>query len=189
MSSQAFKNYTSSIQDSINSLNNSLSSIEREREWSKTKTKTESESKKVPPEQSKKNTDEVNFQKRIDKVKKEIEELKEFYVDVKEEWGSLDQRVVGYVVWAPSIGAGSGSGSGAGDGSGEGGGNRYMRDLCVIKLDKRRFKNFCGNVMNMNHKGQPDFFFPSPPSLPLSTHPPTHLAPSPNLQVLTSFSR
>lgn len=54
-------------------------------------------------------------------------------------WFSIGDRIIGHVVWSPPI-----SGLNAGEGEG------YMRDVCVIKLDKDRFlPNMVGNAIEI----------------------------------------
>ena len=65
-----------------------------------------------------------------------IEVLKAFSVDVKKGWNKLKNRVIGYVVWAPPIGVGVPT-------------HCCTRDLCVIKPNKKKFRNFLGNVLSL----------------------------------------
>jgi hypothetical protein len=65
-----------------------------------------------------------------------ISALKDFFVNVVTKWSKAKNRVIGHVVWAPGTGA-------------AGLPHRYTRDLCVIKLDKEKFKNFRGNVLSL----------------------------------------
>nr|VWO98516.1 Beta-glucosidase (EC [Ganoderma boninense] len=61
----------------------------------------------------------------------EIKEVQEFLKDIRNRWTKPNDRVIGRVVWAPSISA-STSASTPQDG--------YMQDVCVIKLDKNKFR-------------------------------------------------
>ncbi|KAI0085547.1 hypothetical protein BDY19DRAFT_996676 [Irpex rosettiformis] len=70
------------------------------------------------------------------KTKNTIKALKKFFVTLSGKWGDLKDRIIGYVVWAPPIE------SGVGD-------NKYTVDLCVVKLNKRRFSKFIGNVLSL----------------------------------------
>lgn len=54
-----------------------------------------------------------------------IEDLKNFFVDIKKKWSKAKERVIGFVRWAPPIGVGVAP-------------HRYTRDLCVIELYTRR---------------------------------------------------
>lgn len=79
----------------------------------------------------------VMTQTDLDSKLQAIEELKEFYVDVKKYWENLDDRVIGHVVWAPPISVNTAP-------------HGYTKDVCVIKLDKKKFgDNFRGNVIDL----------------------------------------
>ena len=65
-----------------------------------------------------------------------IEELKNFFVEIKKRWSKSKDRVIGFVRWAPSIGAGVAP-------------HRYTRDLCVVELDKKKFRSMIGNVLSL----------------------------------------
>lgn len=73
----------------------------------------------------------------LDSKLEAIEELKEFYVEVKKDWENLDDRIIGHVVWAPPISVDTAP-------------YGYTKDVCVIKLDKKKFSdNFKGNVIDL----------------------------------------
>ena len=86
------------------------------------------------------------------KTKNTIKALKKFFVTLSEKWADLKDRVIGYVVWAPPIACGVGD-------------NKYTVDLCVVKLNKRRFSKFIGNVLSLGELLVSflffSFFFPS----------------------------
>ena len=65
-----------------------------------------------------------------------IVNLKKFFVDIKKRWSKSKDRVIGFVRWAPPIGAGVAP-------------HRYTRDLCVIELYKEKFKHMIGNVLSL----------------------------------------
>ena len=82
-------------------------------------------------------------QKRLDKYEAQlvstriqIDDLKDFFVDVKKRWSKPEHRVIGFVRWAPPIGVGVAP-------------HRYTRDLCVIELYKEKFKHMLGNVLSL----------------------------------------
>ncbi|CAE6503240.1 unnamed protein product [Rhizoctonia solani] len=76
----------------------------------------------------------------------EIEELRGFCVTVRKEWQDLNDRIIGHVVWAPPV-----SVSVLADG--------YMRDVCVIELDLKKFgNNLKGNVINLGPEIDPGKF-------------------------------
>ena len=66
-----------------------------------------------------------------------IEELRKFFVTAKKDWGELRDRVIGHVVWAPANSVFTPP-------------HGYTKDVCVIKLDKKKFgDNFRGNVIDL----------------------------------------
>ncbi|KAH8980960.1 hypothetical protein EDB86DRAFT_3087553 [Lactarius hatsudake] len=117
MGNPAFTNYLFSIQANIGTLNDVAVSLER-----RTKTLTK------------------RLEAGGDNAQKSavagIKELKAFFVDVKTRWSKLEDRVIGYVVWAPPISVNVPP-------------HRYTRDLCVIKFDKKKFRKFRGNVLSL----------------------------------------
>ncbi|KAJ2913566.1 hypothetical protein MD484_g6826, partial [Candolleomyces efflorescens] len=84
-------------------------------------------------------TDLVKYQQNLDDTKNTIVKLKNFYATLRKDWSDVNNRVIGHVVWSPPI-----TGLNAPDGPG------YTQDVCVIKLDKRKFlPNFQGNVIDL----------------------------------------
>ncbi|CAE6480993.1 unnamed protein product [Rhizoctonia solani] len=76
-------------------------------------------------------------QAEMDKKKAAIEALKTFFVRIKKEWSGLNNRIIGYVVWAPPIVARAPP-------------HGYTKDVCVIRLDEGKFlPNFRGNVVDL----------------------------------------
>ncbi|KAG8985958.1 hypothetical protein FRB94_003252 [Tulasnella sp. JGI-2019a] len=65
-----------------------------------------------------------------------IENLKDFFVNIRRNWSKPKDRVIGFVRWAPPIGVGVAP-------------HRYTRDLCVIELYKDKFKSMIGNVLSL----------------------------------------
>ncbi|KAH6906928.1 hypothetical protein BKA70DRAFT_382017 [Coprinopsis sp. MPI-PUGE-AT-0042] len=70
------------------------------------------------------------------KVNRKIKLFKSFFVDVVKQWGQPEDRVIGFVSWAPPIGVGVRP-------------HCYTRDFCVIELYKHKFKNMIGNVLSL----------------------------------------
>ncbi|KAJ1306713.1 hypothetical protein OPQ81_007703 [Rhizoctonia solani] len=80
------------------------------------------------------------------KKKAAIEELKKFYIKMKKEWSELNERVIGYVVWAPPISVLTPP-------------HGYTKDMCVIKLNEKKFsRNFKGNVIDLGPEIEPGQF-------------------------------
>lgn len=66
-----------------------------------------------------------------------IAQLQEFYERTEQDFGDQCQRVIGHIVWAPAITAGTAP-------------NDFTQDVCVVKLDKARFlPNFKGNRIDL----------------------------------------
>jgi hypothetical protein len=70
------------------------------------------------------------------KLHTKINDIRKFFFDMKERWNEPQDRVIGFVCWAPSIGVGVAP-------------HHYTRDLCVIELYKDRFKHMIGNVLSL----------------------------------------
>jgi hypothetical protein len=76
-------------------------------------------------------------QRKLNKTRTAIEDLKKFFVKMKKQWTKPEDRVIGHVVWAPPVSVSTPPHS-------------YTKDVCVIKLDKKKFsQNFRGNVLNL----------------------------------------
>ncbi|KAF8273832.1 hypothetical protein EI94DRAFT_1769038 [Lactarius quietus] len=74
-----------------------------------------------------------------------IEELKQFFIKMKE-WSKLNDRVIGHVVWAPPIGFSTPP-------------HGYTKDVCVIRLNEKKFlPNFKGNVIDLGPEIEPGKF-------------------------------
>ncbi|KIY61612.1 hypothetical protein CYLTODRAFT_495169 [Cylindrobasidium torrendii FP15055 ss-10] len=71
-----------------------------------------------------------------------IDKLKAFFVEIKEKWSNISDRVIGFVRWAPPIGVGVPP-------------HQYTRDLCVIQLYKNKFTNMIGNVLSLGPELSP----------------------------------
>ena len=65
-----------------------------------------------------------------------IQNLKNFFVNIRRNWSKPKDRVIGFVRWAPPIGVGVAP-------------HRYTLDLCVIELYKDKFKSMIGNVLSL----------------------------------------
>ncbi|GBE88767.1 hypothetical protein SCP_1401720 [Sparassis crispa] len=64
-------------------------------------------------------------------------ELKKFFVKVKKQWTKPKDRVIGHVVWAPPVSVSTAP-------------HGYTKDICVIKLDEKKFsQNFRKNVLDL----------------------------------------
>lgn len=70
------------------------------------------------------------------RTREKVSHLEALYVDIMTCWRNPQDRVVGYVDWAPAIGVSAPP-------------HPFTRDLCIIKLDRAKFKNFLGSVLNL----------------------------------------
>lgn len=129
MGTPAFKNYLASIQVLIGTHIDAVEILER-----KVSTLRDRVQRGVNIADSQKKLDESTAE--LAKTRTKIEDLKEFFVDIKKHWSKAKDRVIGFVCWAPSLGVGVAP-------------HRYTRDLCVIELDKTKFRAMIGNVLSL----------------------------------------
>ena len=128
MGNNAFANFLVSIQAKIGNQNNTVTVLEK---------RAASYRKKAAAGNEKAATDLVAMEDDIKNRKNAIENLKAFFVMMKKDWSEVNDRIIGQVVWAPPI-----TGLNAPHG--------YTQDVCVIKLDKKKFwPNFMGNVIDL----------------------------------------
>jgi hypothetical protein len=130
MGNPAFANYLASIQANIGTLNATVDHLEK-------RTRMLMRRVEAGGNDAQKSAGELaETLDQLPKTVAKIDALNAFFADVKERWSKLKNRVIGYVVWAPPIGVGVPP-------------HRYTRDLCVIKLDKTKFRKFRGNVLSL----------------------------------------
>ncbi|KAJ3797639.1 hypothetical protein GGU11DRAFT_824353 [Lentinula aff. detonsa] len=117
MGAPAFKNYLASIQALISTHIDAVASLEKK--ITKFRGRVQA------------GVDVVESQRKLGEHEAElantsikIDDLKNFFVNIKKNWSKAKDRVIGFVRWAPSIGVGVAP-------------HRYTRDLCVIELDKK----------------------------------------------------
>ncbi|EJC99999.1 uncharacterized protein FOMMEDRAFT_142497 [Fomitiporia mediterranea MF3/22] len=135
MGAPAFTNYLASIQALIGTHIDSVEYLEEKINTLKTRVQ---DGINVQESQIKLDENEVELAKAHTK----IDNLKKFFVDIKKRWSKSKDRVVGFVRWAPPIGAGVAP-------------HRYTRDLCVIELYKEKFKHMIGNVLSLGPELSP----------------------------------
>ncbi|KAI0087748.1 hypothetical protein BDY19DRAFT_1010342 [Irpex rosettiformis] len=119
MSTPAFKNYLASIQALIGTHIDAVVSLEK-----KIKTFRGLVQNGINVVESQKKLGEHETE--LANIRIKIEDLKNFFVDIKKK----------FVRWIPFIGVGVAP-------------HRYTRDLCVIELDKEKFKYMIGNVLSL----------------------------------------
>ncbi|KAL1761683.1 hypothetical protein FB107DRAFT_285953 [Schizophyllum commune] len=77
-------------------------------------------------------------QRELAAAQAEFDALAQFKTQIHSRWWKPEDRVIGHVVWAPAIARGLHS--------------SYTTDICVIKIKKRKFKNFRGNVLSLGRE-------------------------------------
>ena len=129
MGAPAFKNYLASIQARIGTLIDIVASLEEKIARFRARVQDG-----INVDESQKKLDEHETE--LANTRTKIKDLKNFFVNIKTRWSKAKERVIGFVRWAPSIGVGVAP-------------HRYTRDLCVIELDKEKFRSMIGNVLSL----------------------------------------
>ena len=129
MGAPAFKNYLASIQALISTHIDAVASLEKKITTFRGRVQAG-----VDVVESQKKLGERETELASTRIK--IDHLKNFFVNIKKNWSKAKERVIGFVRWAPSIGVGIAP-------------HRYTRDLCVIELDKKKFRSLIGNVLSL----------------------------------------
>ena len=129
MGSPTFTKYLTSIQARIGTLIDTVDNIEE-----RIRTLTLDVQNGIGLPQSKHNLDDKMAERT--RLRRNIDALKAFFVDMKKRWSKITQRIIGHVAWAPPIGVGVAP-------------HQYTRDLCVVELYKDRFSNLLGNVLSL----------------------------------------
>ena len=129
MGAPAFTNYLASIQALIGTYIDSVESLEKKITTLKLRVQDG-----INVEESQIKLDENETE--LAKTRTKIDNLKTFFVNIKKRWSKPKDRVIGFVRWAPSFGVGVPP-------------HRYTRDLCVIELDKKKFRSMIGNVLSL----------------------------------------
>jgi hypothetical protein len=117
MGDTAFKDFLASIQANIGILNNTVTVLKK---------CVASYKKKADAGDAQAAIDLAATEDEIKDKSDVIEVLKVFFVTMKKDWSEVNDRIIGHVVWAPPI-----TGNNAPHG--------YIKDVCVIKLDKKKF--------------------------------------------------
>ncbi|KAG8771551.1 hypothetical protein FRC19_003842 [Serendipita sp. 401] len=131
MGTRAFTNFLMSIQGHIGTLNHMVSILEKRVMVLTKRSKGGGPNAEQAARELAKTEDEQL------ETKKSIEELKKFFIKMKKQWTKPKDRVIGHVVWAPPVSVSTAP-------------HNYTKDLCVIKLDERKFfPNFRGNVLDL----------------------------------------
>ena len=131
MGSRAFQRFLESIQGHIGIMNSTVGVLEKR----VTALTARSEGDGPTAEQAARELEAT--QRQLTETRAAIEELKKFFVKMKKHWTRPKDRIIGHVVWAPPISLHT-------DPCG------YTMDVCVVKLDKKKFSpNFRGNVLDL----------------------------------------
>ena len=131
MDTRAFTNFLISIQGHIGTLNNAVGVLE------KRVTALTARSDGGGPDAEQAARELVETQRELSKTRMAIEELKKFFVKMKKQWTKPKDRVIGHVVWAPSVSVFTAPYS-------------YTKDVCVVRLDEKKFsQNFRRNVLDL----------------------------------------
>ncbi|KAG8679141.1 hypothetical protein FRC08_017185 [Ceratobasidium sp. 394] len=131
MGTRAFTNFLVSVQGHIGTLNNTVGILETR----VTTLTARIEGGGPNVQQSVGELEET--QRELTKTQTAIVELKKLFVMVKKQWTKPKDRIIGHVVWAPPISIAPAPHS-------------YTKDVCVVKLDEKKFMpNFRGNMLDL----------------------------------------
>lgn len=131
MGTESFTKFLSSIEDHIRILKNTVGVLQKP----DTVLSVGSESGGPKAEQAARELVETWHQ--LSKTQKAIEELEKFFVKMKMQWTKPKDRVIGHIVWAPPISVSTPPHS-------------YTKDVCVVKLDEKKFsQNFRRNFLDL----------------------------------------
>jgi hypothetical protein len=137
MGTKAFENFLKSIEGHLGRLHMTVDDLEEQIAAFTAR----SEADLSNPEQVASKLERAQHQ--LNKIRMAIQEVKRFFVEIKKQWTKPKDRIIGHVVWAPPI-----SFSTAPHG--------YTKDVCVIKLDEKKFsRNFRGNVLDLGPEIEP----------------------------------
>ena len=78
----------------------------------------------------------LETQEQLTKMRTKIDALKAHFVSVKRKWSKAKDRVIGHVIWAPPISVATPP-------------HQYTQDVCVIQLNKDKFRHFRKNVLSL----------------------------------------
>jgi hypothetical protein len=130
MGSPAFTNYLASLQGTIGNLLETVKYLEGRVE------KLTTQAAGVNPRALQSAQDLPGVQQHLSATRAKIEALKAYFIKVKKGWSKPKDRVIGHVVWSPPIGLATPPHS-------------YTQDVCVIKLDMRKFRHFRKNILSL----------------------------------------
>jgi len=130
MGSKAYTNLLRSIQSHIGILDGTASVLEKRITSYKMRLEKDPNAEQVT-------RDLGVTERQLNDMRNTIEALKKFFVKMKKEWEKPKDRVIGHVVWAPPISVNNEP-------------YGYTKDVCVIKLNEKKFlRNFKKNVLDL----------------------------------------
>ncbi|OAX31557.1 hypothetical protein K503DRAFT_74641 [Rhizopogon vinicolor AM-OR11-026] len=131
MGTKAFTNFLISIQGHIGILNITVGILE------KRVTALTARSEGSGPDAEQAAGELVEAQRELGKTRTAVGELKKFFVKMKKQWTEPKDRIIGHVVWAPPVSVSTAP-------------HGYTKDICIIKLDEKKFpRSSRGNVLDL----------------------------------------
>ena len=130
MGPKAFTDYLASIQSHIDDLIDTVDSLEK-------RVTTLTRRVEAGGDEAQKLAGELaETQGELPKIRTKIDVTKQYLVKVKRKGSKLKNRIIGHVVWAPPISVATPP-------------HLFMKDFCVIKLVKDKFRNLRNNVLSL----------------------------------------
>ena len=128
MGDHAFANYKSKIQADIGTLLDTIVSLEKRVATYQRKVDDgiDLDNSRILLQENK---------AELSKTRRHVDELKMHFLIIHKKWSNRKSRIIGHVVWAPPIRTGQEP-------------HHFTCDLCVIQLNKDKFRNLLGNVLN-----------------------------------------
>lgn len=130
MGAHGFANYLASLQKTINTLDDTVMYLEDRIKILKVLAVGNA------PRAAKSAKDLPRVQQQLIEMQAKIKDYKAYFLKVKKQWSKPKDRVIGYIVWSPPISINMPPYS-------------YTKDICVIKLNKKKFCHFGGNVLSL----------------------------------------
>ena len=130
MGSKAYADLLRSIQSHIGTQNRTTTILEKRITWYKMRLEKDPNTEQVTHELG-------ATEHQLNDIRNTVEALKKFFVKMKKDWKKPKDRVIGHVVWAPPISINNEP-------------YGYTKDVCVIKLNEKKFlPNFKKNVLDL----------------------------------------
>jgi len=130
MGTRAFANFLESIQAHLGTLRIAVGMLEKRVTIGKAR------SECGGPDAKQAAYELVENERELSRTQVAIKELKKFFVKIKKQWTKPKNRVIGHAVWAPPVSLLTAP-------------HGYTKDVCVIKLDEKKFSQLRGNVLDL----------------------------------------